>query len=111
MRSSIVLGLATLVGLAAALPQPPVGTPPNDLFTPDDKPDGFPVGNLTTRGYDDDCVECPPKPCDTCDHKRWKGCLYIECDDDCDTEDCCECIGLKPEKPYVPSDNHCRADL
>jgi len=115
MRSSIVLGLAALVGLAAALPQPQKDLTATDIYTPSTKKDGFTSKNFTRRGdygyddddyddddYDDDdyCVECPPEPCD--DH-RWKGCLYIECDDcDCDYDDCCSSIGLDKNEPYVP---------
>jgi len=98
MRSSIVFGLVALVGLTAAIPKPEVDT---DYYTPGDVDDGFPAANITRRGYDhDDCPECPPEPCDKCEHKRWKGCMYIECSNDCDTEDCCECIGLNPYRPY-----------
>jgi hypothetical protein len=89
MRSSIVLSLAALVGIAAALPQPPIPAP-TDIFTPESKDDGF---NLTRRG--EYCAECPPED------YRYKGCLYIECSDDCEDEDCCSCIGLHEKKPYV----------
>src|SRR5271169_2437906 len=78
MRSSIVLSLAALIGIAAALPQPPKPEP-SGVFTPASKNDAF---NLTRRG-DDYCAECPPED------YRYKGCLYIECSDDCDQEDCC----------------------
>ena len=103
MRSSIILSLAALVGLAAAVPQPQAELNDTDIYTPASKNDAFPSSNLTRRGdYGDDyCEECPPEPCD---HKRWKGCLYVECDDcDCDDDDCCSCIGLDKGKPYVPS--------
>jgi hypothetical protein len=100
MRSSIVLGLTGLFSLAAAVPQPQPSLSAADVYTSINVTDGFPK-RLAQRGYDggDECTECPPEP--TCD-TRWKGCLYIECNDcDCEDEDCCACIGLEKETPYV----------
>lgn len=48
----------------------------------------------------DDCVKCPPDeppPCLNCT----KGCIYIECNDCDKKEDCCKCLGLEKQKPYV----------
>jgi|SRR5271169_3326413 len=101
MYSAVIFALATFAGLAVAAPQPQttsVSVPPSGIFTNSSVSDGFP-SKLKARGYHEDtCTECPPEP-PTCD--RYKGCLYIECSDDCEDEKCCECIGLEKEKPYV----------
>jgi len=94
-----ILALSIFAGLTAAVPQPQTTSVavPSGIFTNASVSDAFP-SKLKARGYDDKCTECPPEP-PTCD--RYKGCLYIECSDDCEDENCCECIGLEKEKPYV----------
>lgn len=113
MRSTIVLGLTALVALSAALPQTVPAPSASGIYTPASKNDAFPSpnNNLPRRGYGDgyhgggydggyhggdQCVECPPE------ETYYKGCLYIECDDcSCEKEDCCSCIGLTKDDPYV----------
>jgi hypothetical protein len=111
MRSTIVLGLTALVTLSAALPQTAPAPSTLGVYTPPSKLDAFraPGNNLPRRYYGDgndggyggygdgdQCVECPPED------YPYKGCLYIECDDcSCEKEDCCSCIGLTKDDPYV----------
>ena len=86
MRSqTIIAALTVFAGLVTAFPQ-----------------GGAPGAGLTRRGKDytpePECVECPPDDdCDECT----KGCIYIECDEKCEKEDCCKCLGLEEETPYV----------
>ena len=98
---SYILALAAIAGLVSALPQPapePTGPTAADIYTPSDVNDAFP---LAKRGYDNECVECPPTPPECGCENRWKGCLYVECGK-CDKDyDCCECLGLNKDTPYV----------
>ena len=110
MHSVLLVAFAALASLAAAAPQPQTTSAPATpvgIFTNASVADPAPY-KLKARGYKGECVDCPPEP-PKCD--RYKGCLYIECSDDCEDENCCECIGLETYKPYVNVLSRCLADF
>jgi hypothetical protein len=117
MRSlAIFIGILASASLISALPQATPTPQATDVYTGTDVDDAWPGGDLVNttsslrrRGSPSDgCEECEPTPrtpppCDECEKKkRYKGSIYVKCED-CDDEECCKCIGLDTDKPHVTS--------
>jgi len=120
---TVLLTLLASASLIAALPQATPTPSAADVYTGADVNDAWPGGDdvnatatLRRRGGYGECEECSPTPtpcqecdptpppeppCDECEKKkRYKGSIYVKCED-CDDEECCKCIGLDTYNPHV----------